>query len=170
MRLDGGEIAALDGPVNASAGPRPNALSTRRLDERRERVEGNAARRREPLDLTDERDEVVRGHDRGRVVARAVLVGELNGWSPSSSASVSDLRVARDRGPRPGEPLEPDGGRGERLQRVQRADAHVGALLRATVEDVEAARTREVHDERARFERRTRPRAQPTRSTGPVWR
>ena len=70
---------------------------------------------------------MIRGDDRGRVVAPAVGVGELERAQPERAGDVGDGRIAGDRGPRAREPLESGRRRRERLQRVQRADADPGA-------------------------------------------
>ena len=109
----------------------------RRLHERRERIEGHAGRRREPLDLPEQRDEVVRGDDRGGVILHALAVGQVERLQPERAGELGGLRIARNRRPRAVQPLEADRRGRKRLQRMERSDAHVGAELLERGERVE---------------------------------
>ena len=104
---DGREIAARDRPGERGARTEPEHVGQARLGERRERLERNAGRGREPLDLTEQRDEVVRRHDRGRVIARALLVGDRE-----RAAARARRRAPRPAGHPRSRPTIPGAGRG----------------------------------------------------------
>ena len=92
------------------------------LDERSERLDRDTARRREPLDLTHQRDDVVRG-DRPRPRGSACAPSPATSERPQAEllGERHDFGIARDRRPGSREPVESRGGRGERLQRMHRA-------------------------------------------------
>ena len=76
---------------------------------------------------------MVRRHDRGRVVLRAAARrAASNGCSPSAVASSAVCGSPATAAHEPGSRSTPDRRRRERLQRMQRADAHVGPDARAS--------------------------------------
>ena len=148
------EIAALDRTSERGGGPEPQCVVDGRAHERSEGLDRDTARRREPLHLTHQRHDVVRGDRRGRVVARALRVRHHERAQAELLGERHDFGIARDRGPRSREPVQSRGGRRERLQRMHGGDAHVGTQRQQLVEDVEPARSRDVHDECTALERR----------------
>src|SRR4029079_12480320 len=102
-----------------------------------ERVEGHATRAREPLDLSEQRDEVVRGDDRGGVVLQPPAVGQLERVQSERARQLGGLRITGDGCPRAVQALEADGRGRKRLQWVQRSDAYIrseGLEIRERVE------------------------------------
>jgi hypothetical protein len=141
--FDGREVAAADGTGERAGRAHAERVGNRRAHQRGERLERHAGRPGEPLDLAEQRDEMVRSHDRGRAEGRSPS-GSANGRIPSA-AQFLGLRAACDRGPRlparrrPSSPTEG-------LQRVERPDAYVGAELAERAERLEPHRSGEVQN------------------------
>ena len=110
--LDGREVAPGDRTGERAGRADAERVGHRRAHERGERLERNAARIREPLDLAEQRDEMIRRHDRGRVVLRAVAVGELERAQAERGRELGRLRIAGHRGPRAAQALDADRRRG----------------------------------------------------------
>ena len=113
---------------------------------------------------------MIRGDDRGRVVADSIMVGERERPHARARRKTLDRRITGHGSPRATQALEPDGGGGERLQGMHRTDAQAGAPCEQLLEHVETVRAGEMHDERAGLDRRLRGRAGPARSRGRAWR
>ena len=131
---DGVDVARATGPVSAARG------AERRRRCRRWHARAGAAPRaaRRPLggdarDLTEQRDEVVGRDGRGRVVRRRAAVGV----DPERAHAERDRDPLDVAGPstahhEPGSRVDPELGRRQRLQRVERADlARRGGRARA---------------------------------------
>ena len=99
MLLDGHEVATRDRARERERGTDTERVDHRRLHQRCERVERHATGRGEPLDLAQQRDEMVRGDDRGRVVLHASVVGKVERLQPEQCARAR--RPAGHRRPRP---------------------------------------------------------------------
>jgi hypothetical protein len=99
---------------------------------------------RDALGLAEQRDEVVRGDARRRVVQGSTFVGDLEGPATERLDDVEHQRIASHREPRVlAKATGADFGRWERDERVQRRAPHV------RTEDVETERARQVRDDRA---------------------
>ena len=105
----------------------------------------------DPGGLPEQRDEVVRRDGRGGVVAaRARRRIQPERAQPERHREALDRGGSVDRAPRAREPCDPELGRRQRLQRVERADLDVGAGRVQLVELVERAGAREVDHQRPR--------------------